>query len=50
MEIKRFLIHDTRLGLFVTARSLDSAKAGADEMNSVAGYARFVARTITEVR
>jgi hypothetical protein len=50
MEIKRFVIHDTRLGLFVTARSFENAKAGADEMNTVAGYTRFVARTITEVR
>jgi hypothetical protein len=50
MEIKRFVIQDTRLGLFVTARSLENAVAGANEMNHVAGYQRFVARTITEVR
>jgi len=50
MEIKRYVVHDTRLGLCVTARSLESAKTGAAQMNQVAGYTRFVARTITEVR
>jgi hypothetical protein len=50
MEVKRYIIHDTRLGLCVTTRSLESARIGAEEMNHTAGYARFVARTITEVR
>lgn len=50
MEIKRYVVHDTRLGLSVTTRSLESAKIGAAQMNRVAGYTRFVARTIIEVR
>jgi hypothetical protein len=50
MEVKRYIIHDTLLGLSVTARSLESARIGAEAMNRTAGYARFVARTITEVK
>lgn len=50
MEIKRYVIHDTRLGLFVTAASLENAYAGAAEMNHVAGYSRYVVRTMTEIR
>jgi hypothetical protein len=50
MEIKRHMIYDTRLGLYVTTRSLESANIGAAEMNRVAGCTRYVARTITEVR
>jgi hypothetical protein len=50
MEVKRYIIHDTQLGLSVTARSLESARLGAAAMNQVAGYQRFVARTVSEVR
>jgi hypothetical protein len=50
MEVRRYIIHDTRLGLSVTARSLEAARTGAEEMNRVAGYPRFEARTIFEVR
>ena len=50
MEVKRHAIYDTRLGLYVTAHSLESANIGAAEMNRVAGYTRYVVRTITEVR
>jgi hypothetical protein len=50
MEVKRYIIHDTRLGLGVTARSLENARIGAEEMNRSAGYARFVVRTIVEIR
>jgi hypothetical protein len=49
MELKRYVIHDTRLGLFVTARSLESAQIGAAAMNQAAGYTRYLAKTITEV-
>jgi hypothetical protein len=49
METKRHLIFDTRLGLFVTTPSSESARAGAEQMNRVAGYARFIAKTITEL-
>jgi hypothetical protein len=50
MEVKRHLIHDTRLGLFVTAQSLESANMAAARMNRLAGYPRFVARTISELK
>jgi hypothetical protein len=50
MEVKRYTIYDTRLGLYVTAYSLESANNGAAEMNGVAGYSRYVVRTITEVK
>lgn len=50
MEVKRYIIFDTRLGLSVTARSFEGAKLGAAAMNQSAGYMRFVAKTITEVR
>ena len=50
MELKRYVILDTRLGLCVTARAMETAKLGAEAMNQTAGYARFVAKTITEVR
>jgi hypothetical protein len=50
MEVKRYIIHDTRLGLSVTARSWETANSGAAAMNEAAGYARYVARTIVEVR
>ena len=50
MEAKRPTIYDTRLGLYVTAQSPESASVGAAEMNRVAGYLRYVARTITYSR
>ena len=50
MEVRRHTIYDTRLGLYVTARSLESANTGAADMNRVAGYTRYIARTITEMR
>ncbi len=50
MEVKRYVIHDTKLGLCVTARSLEAANIGAEAMNRTAGSARYVARTLTEVR
>jgi hypothetical protein len=50
MEVTRHTIFDTRLGLYVTAHSLESANIGAAQMNLVAGYARYVVKTITEVR
>jgi hypothetical protein len=49
VEVKRHTIYDTRLGLYVTAYSLQSAHTGAAELNRSAGYIRYVARTITEV-
>jgi hypothetical protein len=50
VEIKRYVVYDTRLGLCVSVRSLESAEIGAAQMNQVAGYARFVARIVSEVR
>jgi hypothetical protein len=50
MEVRKYIIHDTRLGLWVTARSLESASRGAEAMNRAAGYERFVARMLTEIR
>ena len=47
MEVTRYIIRDTRLGLSVTARSLESARLGAEEMNRTAGYTRFVVKTIS---
>ena len=49
MEVKRYVIHDTKLGLCVMARSLEAATIGAAAMNRAAGSARFVARTLAEV-
>jgi hypothetical protein len=49
MEVRRHTIYDTRLGLYVTAHSLESAHLGVAKMNRVAGYNRYVARTITEI-
>ena len=50
MEVKRYVIHDTKLGLCVMARSLEAANTGAAALNCTAGSARFVARTLAEVR
>ena len=50
MEVKRYIIHDTQLGLSVTARSLENAREGAEAMNRAAGYNRYVARTVAEIR
>jgi len=50
MEFKHYIIFDTRLGLSVTARSMEGAKLGAAAMNQSAGYMRFVEKTIIEVR
>jgi len=50
METRRYIIFDTRLGLWGTARYLEGPKFGAQAMNQSAGYMRFEAKTITEVR